>query len=45
MNLLRKCYDMTDFRIGHSYQHDKLEFEIVKKSAAVYCTLLVYIIS
>jgi len=26
MNLLRKCYDMTDFRIGHSYQHDKLEF-------------------
>jgi len=27
MNLLRKCYDMTDFRIGHSYQHDKLEFE------------------
>jgi len=27
MNLLRKCYDMTDFRISHSYQHDKYEFE------------------
>jgi len=35
MNLLRKCYDMTDFRIGHSYQHDKLEFE---RKKPVQCT-------
>jgi len=27
MNLLRKCYDMTDLKIGHSYQYNKLEFK------------------
>jgi len=26
MNLLRKCYDMTDLKIGHSYQYDQSEF-------------------
>jgi len=36
MNLLRKCYDMTDFQIGHSYQCDKSEFAKQRSGGALF---------